>query len=116
MRIRLYLDEDVPLALSHALLNRGVDVVTTQQSGNEGKSDPEQLLFATNSGRTIFTHNKMDFLLLNNDYLKNGREHSGIIVSDQLPIGLLLKRLMKLWFSLSDSQIKNRIEFLSNWK
>ncbi len=46
MKIKLYLDEDVPLAFALALLNRGVDVITTQQVGNIGFSDTEQLAFA----------------------------------------------------------------------
>lgn len=30
MKIKLYLDEDVPLAFAQALINRGVNVFTTQ--------------------------------------------------------------------------------------
>ncbi len=116
MRLKLYVDEDVPLAFTQALLNRGVDTVTTQQSENNGQSDAEQLRFAIKEERTVFTHNKRDFILLHNDYLRSGKEHAGIIISDQLPIGVLLRRFMKLWFSLNDMDMKSRIEFLSNWK
>jgi len=31
------LDEDVPFSFARDLLTRGVDVVTTQQAGNNGK-------------------------------------------------------------------------------
>jgi hypothetical protein len=116
MKIKLYLDEDVPLAFALALLNRGADVLTTQDAGNIGLSDEEQLIFATRGERVFFTHNKRDFILLHNKYLSLSKEHYGIIVSDQLPIGTLLKRFMKLWFCLDASDMKNRIEFLSNWK
>ncbi len=116
MRIKLYLDEDVPFSFAQALLNRGVDVVTTQQAGNYRQSDPEQLIYASKEGRTIFTHNKRDFIVLNNEYLQVGKEHAGIILSDQLPTGVLLKRFMKLWFSLNAIDMKNRFEFLNNWK
>jgi predicted nuclease of predicted toxin-antitoxin system len=116
MKIKLYLDEDVPLSFAQALLNRGVDAVTTQQAGNQGKSDVEQLLYATTEGRVIFTHNKKDFILLNNKFLQEKKEHFGIILSDQLHTGILLKRFMKLWFSMKATDIKNRCEFLSNWK
>ncbi len=116
MRIKLYLDEDVPLAFAQALLNRGVNVITTQQVRNDGKSDKEQLIYSTKVGRTIFTHNKRDFLLLHNEYLHNAKEHAGIILSNQLSIGVLLKRFMKLWFSLNAEEFKSRLEFLSNWR
>ncbi|GJQ48171.1 DUF5615 family PIN-like protein [uncultured Candidatus Kuenenia sp.] len=116
MKIKLYLDEDVPLAFAQALINRGVNAVTTQQVRNDGKSDEEQLAYATKEGRAIFTHNKGDFAILHNEYLRNGKEHAGIILSDQLPVGILLKRFMKLWFSLNDIDTRSRLEFLSNWR
>jgi len=116
MRIRLYLDEDVPFAFAQALLNRGIDIITTQQVKNDSLSDAEQLNYVVKVQRTIFTHNKKDFILLHNEYLQNGKEHSGIILSDQLPIGVLLRRFMKLWFTISADDMKNRLEYLSNWK
>lgn len=116
MKIRVYLDEDVPSSFAQALINRGVDVVTTQQVKNLKQSDAKQLVYATKEERAIFTHNKRDFILLNKEYLQSGKEHPGIIISDQLPIGVLLKRFMKLWFSLKAEDMKNRIEFLCTWK
>ncbi|MCL4536233.1 MAG: DUF5615 family PIN-like protein [Nitrospirae bacterium] len=116
MRIKIYLDEDVPFSFAQALINRGVDVITTQQAGNLTQSDAEQLVYAALQMRAIFTHNKRDFIMLHNEYFRNGKEHTGIIVSDQLPPGILLKRFMKLWFSLHYSDMKNRLEFLSNWR
>ncbi len=116
MRIRIYFDEDAPSSFANALINRGVDVVTTQQTKNLRRSDSEQLLYAAAEKRAIFTHNKRDFILLHKEYLQSGKEHSGIIISDQLPIGLMLKRFMKLWLSFKDTDMENRIEFLSRWK
>lgn len=116
MRIRLYLDEDVPFSFAEALINRGVDVITTQQARNYKKPDIEQIVYATKENRTIFTHNKKDFRLIHNEYLSARREHAGIILSDQLPTGTILKRFMKLWFSLDAENMKNRVEFLSNWR
>ncbi len=116
MRIRVYIDEDIPFSFAQSLLNRGVDVVTTQQAGNSGMSDAEQLQYAAKEGRTIFTHNKRDFRLLHNEYLQTGMDLSGIVVSDQLPIGTMLRRFMKFWFALSAADMNNRLEFLSNWK
>jgi predicted nuclease of predicted toxin-antitoxin system len=116
MRIRLYLDEDVPLSFSLALLNRGVDAITTQQAGNHGLSDKEQLVFASMEGRTLFTHNKRDFKVLHDEFMGRGEGHSGIILSDQLPVGVLLKRFMRLWFTLKAEDMHNRLEFLASWK
>ncbi|MBI2559710.1 MAG: DUF5615 family PIN-like protein, partial [Planctomycetes bacterium] len=43
MKIKLFLDEDVPLAVALALRKRGYDVVHVQELGRKGKPDSEQL-------------------------------------------------------------------------
>ncbi len=116
MRIRAYIDEDVPLSLAQALCNRGVDCITTQEAGNKGLFDAEQLVFSAGQGRTIVTHNKRDFILLHNEYARSGKIHSGIVVADQLPVGLTMRRFMKLWFSRTSEEMVNKLEFLSNWQ
>jgi len=115
VRIKLYLDEDVDISLSIALKQKGIDVLTTQESGHKRLSDIEQLEFAVNKKRVILTHNKRDFILLHKKYLLESKEHYGIILSDQRPIGELLRGLSRLIFSLTAEQMRNRQEFLSNW-
>ncbi len=58
MTIRLYLDEDVDVALATALRQRGIDVLTTQEAGTLGLPDEDQFAFATQAGRVFFTHNR----------------------------------------------------------
>ena len=116
MNCKFYLDEDIDIALEQALTNRGVDVISTLQAGNNGNTDEEQLVFVKNENRVIITHNVRDFVILNKNFLQEDRIHHGIIVTDQLPIGMVLKRIMKLWFTLDADDMKNRLEFLSNWK
>jgi len=115
VRIKLYLDEDVDISLTNALKQKGIDALTTQEAGKKRLSDAEQLEFAVNTGRAILTHNKRDFILLHKDYALKGKEHYGIILSDQRSIGEMLRGLSKLTFSLTVEQMKNRREFLSNW-
>jgi hypothetical protein len=93
-----------------------VDVITTQQAGKQRLSDKEQLVFSADEKRTIFTHNKRDFIILHDEFINKGAEHFGIILLDQLPVGIMLKRFMKLWFTLKAEEMENRLEFLSNWK
>jgi hypothetical protein len=116
MRVRLYLDEDVDIALTAALRQRGIDVLTTLEARNSQQKDDEQLAFAARSGRAIFTHNRSDFARLHKAMMQRGDSHSGIILSDQLPLGTLLGRLSKLCFSLTQEEMGNRIEFLSCWR
>lgn len=48
--------------------------------------------------------------------MREGRSHAGIIVSDQLSLGVLLRRLSKLCFHLTQEEMMNRLEFLGTWR
>lgn len=115
--IKLYLDEDtISRALIRALRTRGVDLLTAQEAGKITTPDQEQLEYAISQGRAIFTFNTRDFVILHTDYTTNNREHAGIIVSDQIQVGLLMRRLLKLIGTVSAAEMHNRLEFLSNWR
>ena len=115
--IRLYLDEDSQRAsLIRALTARQVDVLTANQANLIGVSDEKQLHFASSQSRTIFTFNRGDFMRLHTDYLQNGRFHAGIIVSDQLEIGVVIRRLLRLLDARSATEMQNWLEFLSSWR
>ena len=96
MKVRLYLDEDVDVALAFALRRRGFDTLTTQEAGNTHARDDDQLAFAAQAGRAFFTHNRGDFARLHVEWMRQERPHAGIILSDQLPLGVLLRRLSRL--------------------
>jgi hypothetical protein len=115
--IRLYMDEDAQRAsLVHALRARQIDVLTANEASQTGISDTEQLAFATSQKRTIFSFNRGDFVQLHIEYLGQNRPHAGIIVSDQLEIGIIIRRLLKLLDSRSAEDMQNWLEFLSNWR
>ena len=57
--------------------------------------------------------NVKDFVLLHNQYAKEEKEHWGIIVSKQLPIGETLRRVLSVLQKNSQTSLKNRILFLS---
>lgn len=81
-----------------------------------GVSDAEQLAFATSQNRVLFTFNRGDFLRLHTAYLKDNLSHAGIIVSDQLEIGIVIRRLLKLLDTRSAEQMQDWLEFLSSWR
>ena len=115
-RISLYLDEHIQLALAEALRARGVDVLTTQEAENVGLGDLGQLTFAIESKRSLFSYNKRHFAKIHYEWMALKTPHRGIILSDQLAIGTVLRRVMKLYFSLNSEDMKNRLEYLSAWK
>jgi hypothetical protein len=85
----LYLDEDVAHQLGSRLRIAGHTVHTTHQHGRTETSDGNQLLFAAANGWTIITHNRKDFELLHDAWLRwtsswNLRNiHHGILIISQ---------------------------------
>jgi uncharacterized protein with PIN domain len=113
--IQLFLNEDVHTKLAKALRQRGFDAITTVEAGMSGSPDEEQLAFAASQGRAILTFNRGDYARLHKRYAEHGWEHSGIIISEQYPIGELLRRMLDLLMSLSADDMCNRLEYLSQW-
>jgi hypothetical protein len=89
----LYLDENIEPPIGRLLARRGHDVLTTQDAGQKGATDPQQLLTATEAGRIVVTHDD-DFLFIHrwwNDFsgLCEGtlpREHAAVLLVPGAPI------------------------------
>jgi hypothetical protein len=80
VKIRLYFDEDaMDEDVVHALRIRGVDVLTPLNAGTLGRDDINQLDFATEQGRVLYTFNQSHFHQLHIQYVTGGRPHAGII-------------------------------------
>ena len=112
MKLRLFLDEDVHTALAVALRKRGHDAVHTLEEERLGLSDESQLNFATEKNRCLVTFNVGDFVRLHNRWFEAGREHAGIIVSKQLPVGESLRRLLALLQRESGDSMQGQVRFL----
>ena len=112
-RIKLFIDEDVHAALCAILRRRGFDVIHAQDSDRKGNSDREQLDYAVQQKRCLFSFNVKDYVLLHNKYVQQGKEHWGVIVSKQLPIGETLRRILKVLQRNTQYSMKNSIIFLS---
>jgi hypothetical protein len=76
-QIRLYLDEDsVEKSLIKAFCNANLDVVTVADVSRQSYSDDEQLIWATEQGRAIYSYNRRDFCCLHNEFLATERNHA----------------------------------------
>jgi hypothetical protein len=60
----IYVDEDAPVELARALQTIGLHAVATEQAGNKGLRDAEQLAYAWQAGMIFVTCNFKDFALL----------------------------------------------------
>lgn len=73
---RLYADKDFNLRVVEHLRLLGHDVLTVQEAGRAGESDPQVLAYATSAQRAVVTFNRSHFIRLH----RNTATHSGIIV------------------------------------
>lgn len=94
--MRLFLDEDIHLSLGSALRKRGIDAIHAQEQDRKGLLDKEQLAYAVGKKRCLYSFNVKDFVLLHNFYIEREMTHYGIVVSQQLPIGESLRRLLNI--------------------
>lgn len=115
--IKLYLDEDSQSrALIQALSSRNVNVIAANEAGMMGKLDHEHLQWSDVHDRVMYTFNVRDFYRIHSETLASNGSHSGIILSQQhLSIGEQMRALLKLMSVMSAAEMRNHIEFLSNW-
>jgi len=71
--MKLYLDEDMSPKVAQALRERGYDVTSSHEVGNDGLSDAEQLRYATGQGRYLVTYNRRDYLALADQWFRRGK-------------------------------------------
>ncbi len=95
MKHRLLLDEDLQGGLATALRARGIDAVRVQEVGTRGDADPDQLALAVRLERAFVTFNRGDYTALHCEYIESGRHHFGILTCPQLPIGEVLRRILR---------------------
>jgi hypothetical protein len=118
VKIRLYFDEDaMDDDLVAALRARGVDVETAYEAGMIEREDHEQLAYATEQGRVVYTFNVGHFCALHAELLSSGVSHAGIVVSQQqhFGVGSQMRRLLNLIAAVTDEEMHGRLEFLSDW-
>lgn len=113
--IALYTDADVNQELAKQLRNRGFDAISARDLGKYQISDQEQLDFAASEQRAILSFNIDHFTTLFEEYWNANKKHYGIIVSKQVPLGELLRRLLKLLDTISAGEMKNNYKNLGEF-
>lgn len=110
--MRLYLDESAPVALAAVLRQHGVDCLTARDAGNLGADDESQLLFATQQGRVILTHDTRDFMRLASMWIASGQSHAGILLVHQVALPVLLLRFRAFLFHYQQTEFTNQVLWL----
>lgn len=117
--LRIHLEQDADAyALLNGLRHRGWDVTSSRERGLFQCSDEEQLAWAFDQNRTLYTYNASDFCRLHAAFLRAGKHHAGIIIGDQqtASVGEELRRLIRLGEARTAEAMRDHLEFLSNWQ
>ena len=108
-RIKVYLNEDLNVEIAVRLRDHGFDVLTTQEAGNIGASDEQQLAYAANAQRAILTHNRREFRRRHKAWRGRGREHWGILLCKRRHIDDLEVIVVQFLHSHTSAQVKNKL-------
>jgi hypothetical protein len=117
-KILLYIDEDsMDEDFVKALKARNVDILTVADAGMLHRSDEEQLDWAKQNGRVIFSFNTRDFYRLHTTLVGKGSSHAGIILAPQQRYGIgdLMRGVLRLINTKSSAEMQGQLEFLSHW-
>ena len=85
---QLYLDENIEPPIAKLLKQLGHDVLTTQDAGQKGATDPQQLLTATKARRFVITHDD-DFLFIHRWWNDFSRLSQGNLPPKHAPVLLV---------------------------
>ena len=110
--IELYLDEDVSILIADLMRARGFVASTTQESGQSGSSDIEQLEYAIGQRKTLLTHNRADFEYLVQQYFSTGRTHYGIIIAVRRPPYEIARRLLTILNRVTADEMQNQLRYI----
>jgi predicted nuclease of predicted toxin-antitoxin system len=114
--VKFYIDEDITSALARTLRARGFDAIAVSDVGRKSMDDIEQLAFAIAEQRTLMTYNIGDFRVLASQLALNQETHYGIVVSNHLPFGELLRRVVNLLRTRTAEEMINRFDWLPNYR
>ena len=110
--IELYLDEDADVVIADLVRSRGFKVTTTQEAGQIGKKDDEQLAYAVSQGSVLLTHNRVHFEDLAREYFVAGKEHHGIIIAVRRSTHEIVHRLLLILNHITADEMENQIRYI----
>lgn len=113
MSVAFYMDVHVPRAITLALREQGVDVLTAQEDSYSQMDDEAILNRAYQLQRVVFTQD-VDFLRLAARYHREGLPFGGIVFAHQKvsAIGTYISNLVLIAKVLTYEELLNQVVFL----
>ncbi|MBM3934355.1 MAG: hypothetical protein FJ319_08650 [SAR202 cluster bacterium] len=118
--MRIYLDEDMDAKkLASMLRLSGHEVLETSKAGNKGRSDEEQLRYASDLKMAVMTANVKHFTELHQSWRQRKIRHAGILIVHKLndfrdSYALVVAAVTNL--ESSGLKIANQLHNLSFWR
>jgi hypothetical protein len=98
--------------LADALRRRGHDAIHVREVERLGRDDESQLEYAAGQRRCFVRFNVGEFVVLHGKCVHVGREHSGIIVSAQKPLGQVFREMLAFLQTHSADEVRNQSFFI----
>ncbi len=113
MSVPLYMDHNVPAAITNGLRVRGVDVPTALEDGHAMVPDPVLLDRATTLGRVLFTRDD-DLIVEAVRRQQVGQPFGGVIYAHQLriPIDIAIRDLELIAKAAEPEELANALQYL----
>lgn len=106
-------DEGVRRSITLQLRNRGVDIVTAQESDLTAATDTEVLAWAAGEGRIVVTDDVATMPDCAAERLRAGDPMPGLILARQsLPVGVVVEDIHVIAACGDDDEFENRIAYL----
>ncbi len=105
--IKLYSDEHIRKQIVYALKSKGINIISTDDVGNKGKSDIEQLKFAILDGRALLTKDA-DYLSITKMPVHHGILFITKIKSDKEIVSSILEIIQ----TLEENDIENTVVYI----
>jgi predicted nuclease of predicted toxin-antitoxin system len=111
--LALYMDVHVPMAVTAALLRRGLDILTSQDDGTATKEDEVLLARATELGRILLSQDQ-DFLQIAAEWQRIGRPFTGVLFAAQqgVSLGRLTDDLELILTCCDAEELRDRVSYL----
>jgi hypothetical protein len=111
--LTFYCDHHIPGAITSALQQRGIDVLTAWDDGRARLPDEPLLSRATELNRILITWDK-GFHRLAKRWRISGREFAGIVfgIQERIDVAETIEYLQIFAHVMSADEMRNRIEYL----
>jgi len=114
--VSIYLDADVERMIAKGLRRQGYNCRAADEVGMKRASDEAQLEYAARMGYALVTYNIEHFAPLHTRYLREGWEHSGIVlIPKRWGASEVLRRLLNLLDAVTADEMRNNVKWLSDF-